>query len=52
MLWMGGEPLLRRRLLATARALSSQHHHHQRTVPLVDFGPHVLYVVSLDGPED
>ena len=22
------------------------------TVPLVDFGPEVLYVVSLDGPED
>lgn len=53
MLWMGGEPLLRRRLLARGVALFERNTITTNgTVPLVDFGPQVLYVVSLDGPED
>jgi MoaA/NifB/PqqE/SkfB family radical SAM enzyme len=53
MLWMGGEPLLRRSLVA--RGIASFERNTittNGTVPLVDFGPKVLYVVSLDGPED
>jgi MoaA/NifB/PqqE/SkfB family radical SAM enzyme len=52
-LWMGGEPLLRRRLLE--RGIPLFHRNTvttNGTVPLVDFGPDLLYVVSLDGPED
>ena len=53
MLWMGGEPLLRRRLLAEGVRLFARNTVTTNgTVPLVDFGPDVLYVVSLDGPED
>lgn len=53
MLWMGGEPLLRRRLLAEGVRLFARNTITTNgTVPLVDFGPGVLYVVSLDGPED
>lgn len=53
MLWMGGEPLLRRRLLARGIPLFERNTITTNgTVPLVDFGPEVLYVVSLDGPED
>jgi len=52
-LWMGGEPLLRRTLLAEAvRLFPGNTITTNGTVPLVDFGPEVLYVVSLDGPED
>lgn len=53
MLWMGGEPLLRRTLLARGIRLFARNTITTNgTVPLVDFGPDVLYVVSLDGPED
>jgi MoaA/NifB/PqqE/SkfB family radical SAM enzyme len=53
MLWMGGEPLLRRRLVARGIGLFPRNTITTNgTVPLVDFGPDVLYVVSLDGPED
>jgi sulfatase maturation enzyme AslB (radical SAM superfamily) len=53
MLWMGGEPLLRRRLLAEGVKLFPRNTITTNgTVPLVDFGPEVLYVVSLDGPEE
>ncbi|MEW6268496.1 MAG: radical SAM protein [Thermodesulfobacteriota bacterium] len=53
MLWMGGEPLLRRGLLARGIELFARNTITTNgTVPLVDFGPDVLYVVSLDGPED
>lgn len=53
MLWMGGEPLLRRELLAEGIKLFVRNTITTNgTVPLVDFGPDVLYVVSLDGPED
>ncbi len=52
-LWMGGEPLLRPRLLARGLPLFSRNTVTTNgTAPLVDFGPRVLYVVSLDGPED
>ena len=53
MLWMGGEPLLRRGLLSAGVKLFRRNVVTTNgTVPLVDFGPGVLYVVSLDGPED
>jgi sulfatase maturation enzyme AslB (radical SAM superfamily) len=53
MLWMGGEPLLRKSLLEKGIPLFQRNTITTNgTVPLVDFGPRVLYVVSLDGPED
>ena len=53
MLWMGGEPLLRHRLLEQGVRLFARNTVTTNgTVPLVDLGPDVLYVVSLDGPED
>ena len=52
-LWMGGEPLLRRKLLEKGVRLFPQNTITTNgTAPLVNFGPSVLYVVSLDGPED
>ena len=53
MLWMGGEPLLRRELLEKGVGLFPGNTITTNgTIPVVDFGPNVLYVVSLDGPED
>ncbi|MCC6217149.1 MAG: radical SAM protein [Polyangiaceae bacterium] len=53
MLWMGGEPMLRWRLLERGVRLFSRNVITTNgTVPLRDFGPAVTYVVSLDGPED
>jgi len=53
MLWMGGEPLLKPRLLAEGIRLFARNTITTNgTAPLIDFGPSVLYVVSLDGPED
>ncbi|HZR81578.1 MAG TPA: radical SAM protein [Candidatus Binatia bacterium] len=53
MLWMGGEPLLRRRLVERGLSLFARNTVTTNgTVPLPDFGPDVLFVVSLDGPED
>jgi len=53
MLWMGGEPLLKRRLLtAGVRLFEHNTITTNGTIPLTDFGPTVHYVVSLDGPED
>src|SRR5690606_687826 len=53
MVWMGGEPLLRPRLLERGLELFPENTITTNgTVPLRDFGPRVLYVVSLDGPED
>jgi MoaA/NifB/PqqE/SkfB family radical SAM enzyme len=52
-LWMGGEPMLRRRLVE--RGLALFRHNTITTngrLPLVDFDKGVLYVVSLDGPEE
>jgi MoaA/NifB/PqqE/SkfB family radical SAM enzyme len=52
-LWMGGEPLLRRELVRAGVPLFARNTIVTNgTIPLVDFGPTALYVVSLDGPED
>jgi len=52
-LWMGGEPLLRRELVRAGIPLFAHNTIVTNgTIPLVDFGPTALYVVSLDGPED
>ncbi len=53
MMWMGGEPLLRKDLLQRGVGLfGTSHITTNGTLPLLDLGPDVLYVVSLDGPED
>lgn len=53
MLWMGGEPLLRRRLVARGVLLFARNTITTNgTVPLPDLGPSVHYVVSLDGPKE
>jgi MoaA/NifB/PqqE/SkfB family radical SAM enzyme len=52
-LWMGGEPLLRKDLICDGVQLFFRNTIVTNgTIPLVDFGPTALYVVSLDGPED
>ena len=52
-LWMGGEPLLRKELVREGIRLFPRNIIVTNgTIPLVDFGPTALYVVSLDGPED
>lgn len=53
MLWMGGEPLLRRNVIERgARLFERNTVVTNGTIPLVDLGPapRALYVVSLDGP--
>lgn len=53
MMWMGGEPMLRHKLLKKGIELfESNTITTNGTVPLIDFGPDLLYVISLDGPED
>jgi len=53
MLWMGGEPMLRWRTLERGVRLFGRNTITTNgTVPLKDFGPSVLYVISLDGPRD
>jgi len=52
-LWMGGEPTLRPSLLRAAVELFPRNIVITNgTAPLVDLGPGVLYVVSMDGPRD
>ncbi|KAA0233537.1 MAG: hypothetical protein JJLCMIEE_02427 [Acidimicrobiales bacterium] len=52
MLWMGGEPLLRKDLLRRGvQVFQGNTVTTNGTLPLIDLGPGVLYVVSLDGPE-
>src|SRR5690606_8303109 len=52
-LWMGAEPPPRRRRLAAGLPpLLRNGVTTNGTLPLADFDPDVLYVVSLDGPED
>lgn len=52
-LWMGGEPMLRPSLLRAAVGLFRRNIVVTNgTAPLIDFGPSVLYVVSMDGPRD
>jgi len=51
MLWMGGEPMIRWRMLQHGVRLFSQNTITTNgTIPLRDFGSEVIYVVSLDGP--
>ena len=51
MLWMGGEPMLRWRVLEKGLALFERNTITTNgTVPLKDFGPNLTYVISLDGP--
>jgi MoaA/NifB/PqqE/SkfB family radical SAM enzyme len=51
MLWMGGEPMLRWRLLEKGLSLfQSNTITTTGTIPLKDFGPDLRYVISLDGP--
>jgi MoaA/NifB/PqqE/SkfB family radical SAM enzyme len=53
MLWMGGEPLLRKGLVVEGvKLFASNTVTTNGTIPLVDLGPDVLYVVSLDGPPE
>jgi MoaA/NifB/PqqE/SkfB family radical SAM enzyme len=53
MMWMGGEPLLKPKLLVEGvRLVPLNTITTNGTVPLIDLGPGVLYVVSLDGPEE
>ena len=53
MLWMGGEPLLKPDLLARGvRLFPNNTITTNGTAPLLDLGRGVLYVVSIDGPED
>lgn len=52
-LWMGGEPMLKPRFLAKALTLFDHNTITTNgTAPLIDFGADLLYVISLDGPED
>ena len=51
MLWMGGEPMLRKDVLTEGMKLFEENTIVTNgTIDLVDFGP-CVYVVSLDGPE-
>ena len=53
MMWMGGEPMLRWRLVEKGLALFQKNTITTNgTVVFKDFGPDVTYVVSLDGPRD
>ncbi len=52
-LWMGGEPMIRWRLLERGVALFERNTITTNgTIPLRDFGAGVTYVLSLDGPRD
>ena len=53
MLWMGGEPLLRKDVLKHGIKLFSQNVVATNgTIPLINLGPNVKWTISLDGPED
>jgi MoaA/NifB/PqqE/SkfB family radical SAM enzyme len=53
MMWMGGEPMLRWRVLEKGLPLFRRNTITTNgTIPLVDFGPGVTYVISLDGPRE
>jgi sulfatase maturation enzyme AslB (radical SAM superfamily) len=51
--WMGGEPMLRWRLLEKGvRLFQKNTVATNGTIPLKDFGPSVTYTISLDGPRE
>jgi hypothetical protein len=53
MMWMGGEPMLRWRVLEKGLPLFQRNTITTNgTVPLKDFGPDLIYVISLDGPRE
>jgi MoaA/NifB/PqqE/SkfB family radical SAM enzyme len=53
MLWMGGEPMIRWRMLQEGVKLFKRNTITTNgTIPLRDFGSGVTYVISLDGPKD
>jgi sulfatase maturation enzyme AslB (radical SAM superfamily) len=53
MLWMGGEPMLRWRVLERGVPLFTRNTITTNgTVPLKDFGANLTYVISLDGPRE
>ena len=53
MMWMGGEPMLRWRTVEKGLSLFPRNIITTNgTVPLKDFGPELLYVISLDGPRE
>ena len=53
MVWMGGEPLLRKDVLKEGVKLFPQNTITTNgTLPLLNLGSEIKWVVSLDGPED
>lgn len=53
MLWMGGEPMLRWRVLEQGLPIFERNTITTNgTVPLKDFGTNLTYVISLDGPRE
>ena len=53
MVWMGGEPLLRSDVLREGVKLFARNTITTNgTLPLIDLGPKIKWVISLDGPED
>ena len=53
MMWMGGEPMLRWRVVEKGLSLFPRNAITTNgTVPLKDFGPDLIYVISLDGPRE
>ena len=53
MVWMGGEPLLRKDVLKLGIKLFPQNTITTNgTLPLINLGPKIKWVVSLDGPEE
>jgi MoaA/NifB/PqqE/SkfB family radical SAM enzyme len=53
MMWMGGEPMLRWRTVEKGLSLFPRNIITTNgTVPLKDFGPDLIYVISLDGPRE
>jgi hypothetical protein len=53
MTWMGGEPMMRWRMIEKGvRLFADNTVVTNGTLPLRDFGPTVIYVISLDGPKE
>ncbi len=53
MVWMGGEPLLRKDVLTLGIKLFPQNTITTNgTLPLINLGPKIKWVISLDGPEE